>query len=154
MSLNLRQTELLQQRGIFPHRSGHRSHEITLQGLAWLTQCVVTQKKSGRMLLGDPLLAQVADMSADGARDLIVQAVRLLPYEDRPYLELIAYQGKTPPSRPWQMPASTKVLDRYEITSGNSLPFSVVEGFPSWLLVSADEQAQLMAGEILRFKLA
>lgn len=153
MGLSLRQIATLQQRGIFPHRFEHRSHEITLQGLAWLAQCVLMHQKADRMLLGDPFLAKVAEMNADGGRDLLVQAVRLLPYEDKPYFALIAYQGKTPPSIPWQLPASTKVKARHELTPSDKLPFKVADGFPAWLLISPDEQAKLMAGEILRFAL-
>ena len=138
MGLSLKQIGVLQQRGIFPHRCEHRSHEMTLQGMAWLVHCLQAQRNTGRVMLGEPLLGKVAETSAVDGRDLVVQAIRLLPYPDTVYFQLIAFQGKTPPPFPWCLSPVKKLSARHEIGSVDRIPFTVADGFPSWLLLSQE----------------
>jgi len=126
---------------------------MTLQGLAWLLHCLRTQRSTGRVMLGEPLLSKVASMEPVGGAVLVVQAVRLLPYPDMTYFQLLAYPGKTPPPSPWHLSAATKLSERHELGSADHIPFAVADGFPSWLLLSQDEREKLMAGDVLRFSL-
>lgn len=126
---------------------------MTLQGLAWLLHCLRTQRSTGRVMLGEPLLSKVASMEPDSRGVLVVQAVRLIPYPDVTYFQLMAYPVKTPPPLPWYLSAVKELSDRHEMGSADHIPFAVADGFPSWLLLSQNEREKLMAGDVLRFAL-
>lgn len=150
----MEQIQTLHRRGIYPHNIGHRLHVVTLQGLAWVDQFARAKLNAGgRALMGAPMLAEVAAIQGEKTRRFFVQAVKLQPYPDRSYFQLVAYVGKTPPPRPWTIFIGTSVPRSLEISHEYGCPFSTLDGYPVELRITQEEQESLTKGDLLRFDL-
>jgi transcriptional regulator with XRE-family HTH domain len=157
-STDLSNDQQLNARGIYlVNELGRNEAELSPLGLMWLLNFEREQPASGRRAaFGHSLLVRVATYVPEHLRALNVQAVKLRPYGEKTYYQLLFYLDKTPPASPYTFEPVAGLEQRiyFDNSTGHTLPIRLMESESQTtpvLVFTPDEVKRLKAGDICRY---
>jgi len=149
------QQEKLANRGI-RWGAGERQAEVEISplGLLWMLNLHCSLDTGEPLRWDAVLMERLAQLKPVHMLGLNLQVVRLHPYGDKDYLQLIMYLDKTPPSTPWSLSPSAGLKSRYELdVEAYSLPLVLPDDgyLPPVLRLPEGDLVTLSQGNPVRY---